>query len=175
MSMKRKGLSLIELVFAMFMLAIAIVSLAYVFADAMPNILRSRMLSQGAFLAQSIMEISLLAEPLEPVADSSPAAQQVDCDPYRGFSYRVFVDRYALVNAQNNSQDTSFNQIVVQVFHEHVAQGAKPIATCVALRKIGGRSTLQAGISPRRAAFTGPIPSMLITCLRKEECLQCSR
>lgn len=170
MRTRRRGLSVIELVIAMFLLSIAVVSVAYVFADAISDIFHSRIMTQGAFLAQSIMEISLLVEPLQPVADSTDEAQRVDFDPYLGFSYRVFVSLYPV--------DRSFYQIDVEVYNQHVSQGEQSIATCVALRKVTGKPPQQAGMSGLGTAYIengGSIQSMLSKSLEREEYLGCSR
>lgn len=162
-----------ELVFAMFMLSIAMVSVAYVYAGAIPNIHRSRILTQGAFLAQSIMEISLLAEPLTPVADTTVNAERIYYEPYLEFSYRVFVERYHA----GTSDDTSFNHIVVEVYHTHIKNGNQSIATCTALRKSAAKAP-QAGVFTTQAAYINnrrSIESMLSQCLEKGELLQCSR
>ncbi|GEM_PF-3214932 len=170
---KIRGLSILELVFAMFMLSIAMVSVVYVYAGAIPNIHRSRILTQGAFLAQSIMEISLLAEPLTPVADTTVNAEKINYEPYLGFSYRVFVDRYPA----GTTVDTSFYHIVVEVYHDHIKNGNQSIATCTALRKSAAK-VRQAGVLTTQTAYSnnrGSIESMLSQCLEKGGFLQCSR
>lgn len=164
---RKKGITIVELVFAMFILAIAVVSVAYVFADAVSDIFHSRILTQGAFLAQSVMEVSLLAEP-QPVADNTTEAEAIDFEPYIGFSYRIHVSQYAT--------DRSFYQIDVEVFNEHFSKGGQAIATCSTLRKIASRSTQQADAGGQALAKNdGNIRSMLSDRLREEECLQCSR
>lgn len=116
---------MLEIIFAIFIMAIAISSVAYVFAAGSSDIKRSRTLTEASFLAQSIMEVSLIVEPFVDQArtDALP--------PYEGFSYEVTQLPWA--------HDSAYFEIHVKVYKNSVSP-TKPLATCSMVRKRGGEA-----------------------------------
>ena len=119
---KENGLSLMEMLFAMFLLSLVIVSVAYCFSDVAPSISRSKNLTQAAFLSQAIMEIALLTEPFEPV--DTPTS--VEGAYFSRFFYTV--------KEKSWEKDNSFSQINVDVFFDGSSM-TKPTVSLSALKK----------------------------------------
>jgi hypothetical protein len=157
----RYGISLMELIFSIFMLSLVIVSVAYVFSNAVSDIKRSKILTEGAFLAQTVMEVALIVEPFEPV----PERRYVEMGYYPRFSYKVSERKW--------DQDASFFEIYVEVFHDSMST-VRPIAICASIRN---RSAASPVASRNRNTITnnGTIEEILVSHFSQEEAIPCSR
>lgn len=122
--MRRRGVSLLELTVAMFLMALAVGTVAYIFTGAVSDVRRSRRLSQAAFLAQTVMETALLVEPIQEVPTATPAGPA-----YEGMTYRVTVDPW--------TPDVSFDEIQVAIYDPALSP-TTPLAWAACLRQRGG-------------------------------------
>jgi len=119
-----RGLSLLEITVAMFLMALAVGTVAYIFTGAVSDVRRSRRLTQAAFLAQTVMETALLVEPVQEVPEPTPAGPA-----YEGMTYRVAVNPWPT--------DVSFDEIQVAVYDPGLSPGT-PLAWVACLRQRGG-------------------------------------
>ena len=109
---------------AMLLVSMAITTVAYVFAGTVTRIGRSKILTQAAFLGQAVMDVSLLADPFEPVlipADIGP--------PGQGFTYTVTQVPFP--------KDQAWFEVQVRVWHSSFP-GGQPALELASLRRHGG-------------------------------------
>lgn len=120
----RRGMTAIEVIMAMMLVALAITTVAYIFAGTVTRVGRSKILTQAAFLGQAVMDAALLADPFEPViipANIGP--------PGQGFTYTV--------NQRAFSQDQAYFEVEIKVFHNTFPPN-QPAVTLASLRRYGG-------------------------------------
>jgi len=121
---KKRGVTAIEVIMAMLLVALAITTVAYIFAGTVTRVGRSKILTQAAFLGQAVMDASLLADPFEPVIIPAPVGP-----PGQGYTYTVGQRPFGL--------DPAYFEVEVKVFHNSFPPN-QPAVSLASLRRYGG-------------------------------------
>lgn len=121
---KRKGITAIEVIMAMLLVALAITTVAYIFAGTVTRVGRSKILTQAAFLGQAVMDAALLSDPFEPVVIPANVGP-----PGQGYTYTV--------GQRPFGQDQAWFEVEVKVFHSSFPAD-QPAVTLASLKRYGG-------------------------------------